>query len=203
MQDFEPKQQIYELLNGYRSVDSSFPGRVAKALDGVSEDLHERAKVAGDLTEQVETIRQERETEVHNICQSNRKLELTALTEIRTFAVQALSIIEEIILRRDGSRDFARAGEDLYEQSGASRRLIEGADWPPSDEFTRQCVAIRVERQLRSEQVLATHWQAMTTYGIPEHIRSDNGTEFIAQKIQAWLRENQIKTLYIDPGSPW
>ena len=43
----------------------------------------------------------------------------------------------------------------------------------------------------------------MTTYGIPEHIRSDNGTEFIAQKIQAWLRDNQIKTLYIDPGSPW
>ena len=43
----------------------------------------------------------------------------------------------------------------------------------------------------------------MTTYGIPEHIRSDNGTEFIAQKIQEWLCGNQIKTLYIDPGSPW
>jgi len=71
------------------------------------------------------------------------------------------------------------------------------------DEYTRQCLAIRVERQIRSEQVLATLWQAMTTYGIPEHIRSDNGTEFIAQKIQAWLRDNQIKTLYIDPGSPW
>ena len=48
------------------------------------------------------------------------------------------------------------------------------------DEFTRQCVAIRVERQIRSEQVLAILWQAMATYGIPEHIRSDNGTEFIA-----------------------
>ena len=71
------------------------------------------------------------------------------------------------------------------------------------DEFTRQCVAIRVERQIRSEQVLATLWQAMATYGIPEHIRSDNGTEFVAQKIQAWLRDNRIKTLYIDPGSPW
>ena len=71
------------------------------------------------------------------------------------------------------------------------------------DEYTRQCLAIRVERQIRSEQVLATLWQAMTTYGIPEHIRSDNGTEFIAQKIQAWLRDNQIKTLYFDPGSPW
>ena len=53
------------------------------------------------------------------------------------------------------------------------------------DEFTRQCVAIRVERQIWSEQVLATLWQAMATYGIREHIRSDNGTEFVAQKIQA------------------
>ena len=71
------------------------------------------------------------------------------------------------------------------------------------DESTRQGVAIRVERQIRSEQVWATLWQAMTTYGIPEQSRSDNGSEFIAQKIQQWLRENRIKTLYIDPGSPW
>ena len=43
----------------------------------------------------------------------------------------------------------------------------------------------------------------MVTYGIPRCIRSDNGSEFIAQKIETWLRENQIKTLYIDLGSPW
>jgi len=71
------------------------------------------------------------------------------------------------------------------------------------DEYTRQCLAIRVERQIRSDQVLATLWQAMIQYGIPQHIRSDNGTEFIAGKIQRWLRENQIKTLYIEPDSPW
>ena len=71
------------------------------------------------------------------------------------------------------------------------------------DEYTRQCLAIRVERQIRSGQVLSTLWQAMMTYGIPKHIRSDNGSEFIAQKIQEWLKESQIKTLYIDPGSPW
>ena len=71
------------------------------------------------------------------------------------------------------------------------------------DEYTRQCLAIRVERQIRSGQVLATLWQAMMQYGIPAHIRSDNGTEFIARKIQRWLRVNQIKTLYIEPGSPW
>jgi len=70
------------------------------------------------------------------------------------------------------------------------------------DEYSRRCLAIRVERQIRSEHVLMTLWQAMTTYGIPRHIRSDNGAEFIAQKIQIWLRENQIKTLYIDPVSP-
>ena len=71
------------------------------------------------------------------------------------------------------------------------------------DEYTRQCLAIRVERQIRSGQVLATLWQAMMQYGIPEHIRSDHGTEFIAGNIQRWLRVNQIKTLYIEPGSPW
>ncbi len=71
------------------------------------------------------------------------------------------------------------------------------------DEYTRQCLAIRVERQIKAGQVLATLWQAMMAYGLPEHIRSDNGTEFTAGKIQRWLHENQIKTLYIEPGSPW
>jgi len=71
------------------------------------------------------------------------------------------------------------------------------------DEYSPQCVAIRVERQIRSEQVLAKLWQAIATYGIPQHTRSDNGSKFIVQKVQHWLRGNQIKTLYIDPGSPW
>ena len=63
------------------------------------------------------------------------------------------------------------------------------------DEYSRRCLAIQVERQIQSEQVLMTLWQAMTTYGILRYIRSDNGSEFIAKKIQTWLRENQIKTL--------
>ena len=71
------------------------------------------------------------------------------------------------------------------------------------DEYTRQCLAIRVERNITSTQVAATLWQAMIRYGIPQHIRSDNGSEFIAQKLQQWLRENQIKTIYIDPARPW
>ena len=71
------------------------------------------------------------------------------------------------------------------------------------DEDTRQHLAIRVERQITATQVLETVRWAMMTYGIPGHIRSDNGSEFIAQKVQKWLKDNEIKTLYIDPGSPW
>ena len=71
------------------------------------------------------------------------------------------------------------------------------------DEYTRQRLAIRVERQLTADQVLATLWQVMVQYGIPAYIRSDNGSEFIANKVQQWLKENGIKTVFIDPGSPW
>ena len=56
---------------------------------------------------------------------------------------------------------------------------------------------------MTADQVLATLWQAMMQYGIPAYIRSDNGSEFIAGKVQQWLKEHQIKTIYIDPGSPW
>ena len=45
--------------------------------------------------------------------------------------------------------------------------------------------------------------EAVERHGAPEYIRSDNGPEFIAKAIQQWLAENEIKTLYIDPGCPW
>ena len=71
------------------------------------------------------------------------------------------------------------------------------------DEYTRQSLAIQVERQLTASEVLAVLAKAMVRYGVPGYIRSDNGPEFIAAKVQQWLSENQIKTIYIDPGSPW
>ena len=71
------------------------------------------------------------------------------------------------------------------------------------DEYTRQSLVIRVERQMTSDEVLHALWQAMTRYGIPAYIRSDNGSEFIARQVQKWLKDNRIKTIYIDPGSPW
>jgi transposase InsO family protein len=71
------------------------------------------------------------------------------------------------------------------------------------DEYTRQCLAIQVERPITAAQVLAVLEKAMAQYGIPDYIRSDNGPEFIATKVQQGLKDHQIKTIYIDPGSPW
>ena len=59
------------------------------------------------------------------------------------------------------------------------------------------------ERALKSEDVLAWLQKAIQQHGAPEYLRSDNGSEFIAKIVQRWLAENRIKTLYIDPGSPW
>ncbi len=71
------------------------------------------------------------------------------------------------------------------------------------DEYSRRCLAIQVERQIQSEHVLMALWQAMTTYGIRRYIRSDNGSEFIAQQSRHGLEKTRLNTLNIDPGSPW
>lgn len=71
------------------------------------------------------------------------------------------------------------------------------------DEYTRQCLAIHVAWSIRAVDVIAVVEAAMEIYGVPEHIRSDNGPEFIAYAIQDWLENRKIKTIYIKPGSPW
>ena len=71
------------------------------------------------------------------------------------------------------------------------------------DEHTRECLAIRAERSIRSSDVIETLTRLMTTRGVPGHIRSDNGPEFTARAIREWLAEVGSKTLYIEPGSPW
>jgi len=71
------------------------------------------------------------------------------------------------------------------------------------DEYTRQCLTIRVERQITSAHVLEVLKKAMAQYAVPGYIRSDNGSEFMANKVQAWLKDHHIKTIYIDPASPW
>jgi transposase InsO family protein len=71
------------------------------------------------------------------------------------------------------------------------------------DEYTRECLAIRVARRLGSLEVIETLAEVMMWRGIPEHIRSDNGPEFIAQELRKWLAKVGTGTLYIEPGSPW
>ncbi len=71
------------------------------------------------------------------------------------------------------------------------------------DEFTRECHVLRPERALRAAEVLAWLERAIQAHGAPAYLRSDNGPEFIAKEVQRWLADNHIKTIYIDPGSPW
>ena len=71
------------------------------------------------------------------------------------------------------------------------------------DEFTRECLAIEVGRRLRSDDVLHCLARLFTKRQPPQHIRSDNGPEFIARAVRNWLGKLKVTTLYIEPGSPW
>jgi putative transposase len=71
------------------------------------------------------------------------------------------------------------------------------------DEYTRECLAIEVARRLSSREVIATLAKLFIRKGVPEHIRSDNGPEFTAKVVRGWLERLGVKTLFIEPGSPW
>lgn len=71
------------------------------------------------------------------------------------------------------------------------------------DEYSRECLAIEVQRRLRSDDVLHVVADAMMAHGPPQHIRSDNGPEFVARALREWLQQVGVQTLFIEPGSPW
>jgi len=71
------------------------------------------------------------------------------------------------------------------------------------DEYTRECLAILVERKIKTQDVIDLLFHLFIFRGIPEHIRSDNGPEFTAKAIRSWLNRLGVKTMYIEPGSPW
>ena len=71
------------------------------------------------------------------------------------------------------------------------------------DEYTRECLAIDVGRSLTRESVIERLTTLFIRRGIPEHIRSDNGSEFTAKAVRQWLKALGVTTLYITPGSPW
>jgi putative transposase len=71
------------------------------------------------------------------------------------------------------------------------------------DEYTRECLALEVDRGMTSEDVLDVLRDLFVIRGVPKYIRSDNGPEFIAQAIRQFLSSAGVGTLYIEPGSPW
>ena len=71
------------------------------------------------------------------------------------------------------------------------------------DEFTRECLAIEVGRTFTARDVILTLQYLFALRGAPRHLRSDNGPEFVAQKVQSWLKQASVTTLYIEKGSPW
>lgn len=83
-------------------------------------------------------------------------------------------------------------------QSGTKFRIL-----TLLDEYTRECLAAHVAWSIRAQDVIGAVRAAFTRHGAPEHMRSDNGPEFIAYAVQDWLKECEVKTLYIKPGSPW
>ena len=92
------------------------------------------------------------------------------------------------------SYDFVEDGT----RSGRKLRFLSVVD-----EWTRKSLAIVVGRSFTSLDVLNCLAELFLTEGVPEYIRSDNGSEFIANKLRAWLLALGVKTLYIEPGSPW
>ena len=71
------------------------------------------------------------------------------------------------------------------------------------DEFTRECLAIRVGRRLKAADVIDVLADLFILRGVPGHIRSDNGPEFVAKAVQGWIGGVGAKTAFIEPGSPW
>jgi transposase InsO family protein len=71
------------------------------------------------------------------------------------------------------------------------------------DEYTRECLEIRVEKRMRYRDVMETLDELFTERGAPKYARCDNGAEFIAEPLQDWLRGLGVTPVYIEPGSPW
>lgn len=71
------------------------------------------------------------------------------------------------------------------------------------DEYTRECLALKVDRNITSDNVIDTLAELFAMRGVPRCIRSDNGPELTAKQLKEWLKKVDVETLYVEPGSPW
>ena len=74
---------------------------------------------------------------------------------------------------------------------------------PVIDEYTRECLLIDVSRSITSERVVGQLRRLFARHGVPANLRSDNGPEFVAEALKAYLATAQVDTRYIEPGAPW
>ncbi len=104
------------------------------------------------------------------------------------------------IRKKPEYRNHVWAYDFVYDRThdGRALRLLTIAD-----EYTRECLAIKVARRLNSRDVLSILARLFLQKGIPKYIRSDNGPEFAAKAVREWLQRLGVQTLFIEPGSPW
>jgi putative transposase len=102
--------------------------------------------------------------------------------------------------KRAEHRDHVWSYDFVIDRTEDGRRL---KMMPIVDEYSRECLTIEVEKSITAEDVVRTLAALFEQRGEPAFIRSDNGPEFIAKAVKRWLGSSGVKTLYIEPGSPW
>jgi transposase InsO family protein len=102
--------------------------------------------------------------------------------------------------RRAERKDHVWTWDFIYDRttSGSALKWLSIVD-----EWTRECLCLKVARHVTSEDVIDALAELFAMRGVPAHVRSDNGPEFIALAIRRWLGQVGVQTLYIAPGSPW
>ena len=102
--------------------------------------------------------------------------------------------------RRALGKDDVWAWDFIFDRTSNGRSI----KWlSVIDEYTRECLALEVERSMTASDVVDVLVELSSVRGVPGHIRSDNGPEFIAAAIRRWLASAKVGALYIEPGSPW
>ena len=102
--------------------------------------------------------------------------------------------------QRAEHKDHVWAWDFVFDRTASGRSI----KWLSIvDEYTRECLALEVDRRMTSDDVLDVLNDLFAIRGVPKHIRSDNGPEFIARAIRRFLEGAGVEALYIEPGSPW
>jgi transposase InsO family protein len=108
--------------------------------------------------------------------------------------------VNSCVRRRAERKDHVWTWDFIHDRTASGRPL----KWfAITDEYTRECLALEVDRSLPSDRVLEVLTHLFLTRGVPEHIRSDNGPEFIATAIRGHAQRAGLELLYIEPGAPW